>query len=94
MNNITTPLVWKPLWDAMRSSPGVWIPTTEEMYWDMLEALPPLRMGRGMFLMGEADHSDDEGCKVYACFLQKGRAYFARYMTKQEFDDEVTHEKL
>ena len=88
--NYSTPLVWKPLWDAMRSSPGAWIPTTEKMYWDMLEALPPLRMSRGMFLMSEADHTDAEGQEVYAGFMHKSDEYFARYMTKQEFNDEVS----
>jgi hypothetical protein len=90
MNYTTTPLVWKPLWDAMRSTPGAWIPTTEEMYWDMLEALPPLRMAKGMFLMSEADHTDVDGHEVYACFSRKSDEYFARYMTEQEFINEVS----
>lgn len=89
MQATTTPLVWKPLWDAMRSSLSAWVPTTEEMYWDMLEALPPLRMAKGMFLMSEADHTNEGGHEVYACFMRKSDKYFARYMTKQEFIDEV-----
>lgn len=91
MTNTQTqaPLVWKPLWDAMRSSHAAWIPTTEEMYWDMLEALPPLKMGRGAFLMSEPDHTNAGGYEVYACFLRKNDKYFARYMTKQEFTNEV-----
>jgi hypothetical protein len=91
MTNTQTqlPLVWKPLWDAMRSSPAAWIPTTEEMYWDMLEALPPLCMSRGAFLMSEADHTNANNDEVYACFSRKSDEYFARYMTKQEFVNEV-----
>jgi hypothetical protein len=89
MNYTTTPLVWKPLWDAMRSTPDAWIPTTEEMYWDMLEALPPLRMRGGAFLMSEADHSDESGHPVYACFLKHQGHYLARYMNCLEFDEEL-----
>jgi hypothetical protein len=73
----------------MRSNPAAWIPTTEEMYWSMLEVLPPLRMRRGAFLMSEANHSDEHGKQVYACFLRKNDEYFARYMTEQEFSYEV-----
>ena len=38
------PLEWQALWDAMESSPNQWIPTTENMYWEMLGALPPRKM--------------------------------------------------
>ena len=85
----TTKLVWQPLWNAMRADCTNWVETTEEMYWDMLEVLPPLRMRRGAFLMSEANHSDEHGAEVYACFARKGDDYFARYMTAQQFDAEM-----
>ena len=30
------PLEWKELWDAMDANPEQWIPTTKNMYWEML----------------------------------------------------------
>ena len=43
-NFMRGPVVWDALWDAMKAAPGEWIETTEKMYWDMLEVLPPVRM--------------------------------------------------
>ena len=75
---------WAPLWAAMKSSPDAWIDTTESMYWAMLEAVPPVDMAGGAFLVGEADHHNDQGQAVYACFRSRG-GYRARYLTLAQF---------
>ena len=82
---ITIALEWAPLWDAMKSTPGAWIPTTEAMYWEMLECVPPRAMTSGSFLVGEADHHNADGYAVYACFKKFSDDYNARYMTLAPF---------
>lgn len=86
---MTAPLTWQPLWDAMKQHPDRWIDTTEQMYWDMLEAVPPRMMARGAFLVGEADHHNAEGQAVYACFSKIGETYRAKYLTAQQFKREA-----
>lgn len=81
----TQPLEWAQLWAAMDSAPGSWIPTTENMYWEMLGCVPPAAMGNGGFLVGEAHHHNENGEAVYACFRQNGETFEACYMTKREF---------
>lgn len=81
----TQPLEWQPLWDAMDANPDSWIPTTESMYWEMLEAVPPAAMRRGWFLVGEPlRHIDGEA--VHACFRQIGNQYSARNLTLAQFN--------
>jgi len=87
----TTTLEWAPLWDAMKTTPEAWIPTTEKMYWDMLEVLPPRKMMGTNFLVGEADHHNADGRAVYACFTKFGDSYRARYLTVDEFMREHGH---
>ena len=77
--------VWQQLWDAMDANPSEWIETTEKMYWDMLEVLPPRAQSRSAFLVGEANHHDSNGEAVYACFCETGDKFRARYMTLKEF---------
>ena len=89
MNTTQTPLTWQPLWDAMRANPAQWIPTTEQMFWDMLEVLPPRLQGSSAFLVGEADHHNNEGRAVYACFCKIGSQYRAKYMTTEQFRSEA-----
>ncbi len=48
------PLEWQALWDAMDTNPDQWIPTTEKMYWEMLEVLPPRKQSRSAFLVGNS----------------------------------------
>lgn len=79
------PLVWADLWAAMDANPTRWIPTTSEMYWEMLECLPPRMMGKGGFLVGEANNHNADGESVHACFVQHGDSFEARYMTCAEF---------
>ena len=42
-------LEWEALWDAMEANPSEWIPTTEAMYWEMLEAVPPRAQKKLLF---------------------------------------------
>lgn len=80
-------LEWAPLWDAMKATPKAWIPTTEKMYWDMLECVPPRAMANRAFLVGEADDHNADGFAVYACFKKFKDNYSARYMTLAQFKE-------
>lgn len=84
-----TLLEWAPLWAAMDAKPLEWIPTTEAMYWHMLECVPPRAQRRGAFLVGEANNHNSDGKAVYACFKQSGDNYFARYLTLEQFGSEI-----
>jgi hypothetical protein len=90
------PLVWQPLWDAMKADfeqqNDKWQRTTKEMYWEMLEVLPPHRMKLGAFLVGEA-WSTFKGEEVYACFSECGTSYYAKYLTTRQFH-EATGDKV
>jgi hypothetical protein len=55
------------------------------MFWDMLECLPPKRMDGRKFLVGEADHDNERGEAVYACFKKVGERFYARYLTIDQF---------
>lgn len=86
LNNLMRgPVVWAELWDAMKETPSAWIETTEKMYWDMLEVLPPIRMDGRKFLVGEADHHNATGEPVYACFKRLGSKFFARYLSVAQY---------
>ena len=87
-NGMST-LEWQPLWDAMEANPTDWIPTTEKMYWQMLEAVPPRAHSNGAFLVGEASHSNAEGRTMYACFKQSGGQFYAKYLTIDQFKREA-----
>jgi len=78
-------LEWQPLWDAMEANPSDWIPTTEKMYWDMLECVPPRAMTRQAILVGEAHSDNAEGYPLYACFRKVSEQYFARHLTLEQF---------
>ena len=80
-------LEWQALWDAMDAAPDAWIPTTEAMYWNMLEALPPRAMGRGSFLVGEPLRDNEHGETVYSCFCQTGDNVRARNLTIKQFKE-------
>jgi len=85
------PLEWQALWDAMDTNPDAWIPTTEKMYWEMLEVLPPEKMIGRNFLVGEASHHNSAGEAVYSCFTQHGDTYKAKNLTVAEFMREHGH---
>jgi hypothetical protein len=80
-------LEWQPLWDAMEANPEAWIPTTEKMYWEMLEVLPPRAHSRRAFLVGEALRHNGEGYPVYSCFKKTRDDYHAKNMTLKEFKE-------
>ena len=85
MKTETKPLEWDALWDAMDANPQEWIPTTEAMYWQMLEVLPPRKMLGQNFLVGEAVRSNGAGEAVYSCFTKFGDTYKAKNLTLAEF---------
>jgi hypothetical protein len=87
---MNTLLEWKELWDAMDANPTEWIPTTEKMYWEMLEVLPPRKQSRSAFLVGEATRHNLEGYPVYSCFKRVGDSFYAKNMTVEQFNKEVT----
>lgn len=78
-------LEWAALWAAMDETPYEWIETTEAMYWEMLECVPPRAQDIGRFLVGEAVRDNKEGVAIYACFRQTGDRFFAKHMTFDEF---------
>jgi hypothetical protein len=86
---IETTLEWAPLWAAMKAAPDAWIPTTEDMFWEMLECVPPRAQDRDRFLVGEAERDNEQGQPVYACFKQVGDKFFARYMTLEQYRHRV-----
>lgn len=79
-------LEWQALWDAMKAAPEAWIPTTENMWWQMLEVLPPRAQTRGAFLVGEASRHVD-GVAVYTCLKHSGGEYFAKDLTVKQFKE-------
>jgi hypothetical protein len=83
-------LEWEALWDAMEKYPDEWISTTESMYWEMLEAVPPRAQKRGAFLVGEASHDNAEGYPVYSCF-KESQGFFAKHMTLEQFNQEFAY---
>jgi hypothetical protein len=87
---MNTLLEWQPLWDAMDANPSEWIPTTEKMYWEMLEVLPPRKQSKSAFLVGEATRDNLEGYPVYSCFKRVGDSFYAKNMTLDQFIKEVT----
>jgi hypothetical protein len=84
-NAMRGPIVWNELWDAMKDTPSAWVETTEKMFWEMLEVVPPVRMDNRKFLVGEAHHDNEQGEAVYACFKKSGTRFFARYLTISQF---------
>ena len=76
----------------MDANPTEWIETTEQMWWDMLECVPPrAQAGGGRFLVGEPQRHNAQGHAAHACFWARsdGR-HFARYMTVAEFNTHIT----
>lgn len=84
-NMMRGPLVWGELWDAMKASPDEWIETTEEMFFEMLEAVPPRKQGENKFLVGEAARHNEQGEAVYSCFKQVGAKFYAKDMTVAQY---------
>lgn len=80
-------LEWQELWDAMDASPEAWIPTTEKMFWEMLEVLPPRAMRGGAFLVGEPLRDNGQGETLYSCFCRTGDNFRARNLTVKQFKE-------
>ncbi len=71
-----------------QDEPITWEPTTEEAYWDMLEAVPPAARWRDGFLCGEPyDHHALTSESRHSCMREwNGRFYRAsRPITITEF---------
>lgn len=100
-------LVWDELWRAMKTqwqddpdricfSPNIpdnpeWVETTEDMYDDQLNAIPPTRMVSNAFLGGEPWSHAKTGEPVFCAFCRrkdwdgKMRVY-ATYLTTKMFE--------
>jgi hypothetical protein len=78
-------LEWSALWKAMQCYPDAWIETTESMYYDMLNAVPPRCHNSCRFMVGEPHHHNEQGETVYASFRVQGERYFAKYQTVNEY---------
>jgi hypothetical protein len=66
----------------------MWAATTKEIYWDMLEVLPPAAMMGGGFLVGEpVDHHATSGQPRFEAFIKQGEKYSvsSRPITRKEF---------
>jgi hypothetical protein len=88
-HGMSATLEWAPLWAAMDAKPLEWIKTTEAMYSEMLECLPPRAQTSSAFLVGEPLRHNEQGKAVHACFRQSGDDYFARNLTVEQFYSEV-----
>lgn len=84
---IAQKLEWQDLWDAMEASPDAWIDTTENMFWTMLEVLPPRASVYNAFLVGEPLRSNSQGETLYACFSRTGDNFRARNLTVNQFKE-------
>ena len=83
------PLEWRDLFDTMDAYPSEWIETTEDMYFEMLECLPPRAMAKGAFMVGEPLRHGPDGAAIHACFKQKAGRFFAKNLTLAQFHAEV-----
>ena len=54
---------------------GQWEEVTEEQYWYALESLPPLGMGKGWFILGEAQGLSLCGVQTYHLYIEGGGVY-------------------
>lgn len=84
------PLEWSALWAVMRLNyackSAEWTLTTKNMFYEMLEVLPPVAMHSGAFLSSEPWTHNANGQAVYAAFRQlPGKVFQAKYMTANEF---------
>ena len=88
------PLEWSALWNAVEVENNAalaenreprLIPTTETMFHEMLNVVPPAAMSSGQFLVGETVYHDANGADVYRAFFQYGKRYGSRLATLREF---------
>jgi len=66
----------------------------EDIYYEMLDVLPPARMKGGAFLVGEPYDFNEKGEYTYECFdSKKGKYYYVGKMSKREFDEMIRGKK-
>ena len=85
------PFEYSALFQLMGASPRQWVPTTEKMFYDMLGALPPMKLrtdgGWTGFLMGEPVNHDAQGDAIYSAYICVDGKFYAQNMTVKEFKD-------
>lgn len=57
----------------------VWRETSQEVFDDMLGALPPAYMGPGSFAMGEPYTIDGKGRQIFTYFIERSGRCFGLY---------------
>lgn len=85
------PFEGSALFQIMDVHPRQWVPTTENMYYDMLGALPPVAYGNAEnwtgFLMGEPVTHDARGDAIYSAYIRVDDNFYVQNMTVKEFKD-------
>ena len=85
------PFEYSALFQIMDAHPRQWVPTTENMYYDMLGALPPVAYGNAEnwtgFLMGEPVTQDTHGDAIYGAYICVDGKFYAQNMTVKDFKD-------
>ena len=85
------PFEYSALFQIMDANPRQWAPTTEKMYYDMLEVLPPVKLrtdgGWTGFLMGEPVTHDTQGDAIYGAYICLDGKFYAQNMTVKTFKD-------
>jgi hypothetical protein len=79
--NLEGPKVWQHLWDEMKKQPFQWIETTQEMYYEMLCCVPPIRHKGTFFIVGEPSFHSAKGEALYAAFNKINGKFYAKYLT-------------
>lgn len=83
-------------WFAKPEGDNHWTPTTEYMWNNQLNSLPPRATGGGAFLVGEAwNHTSGAVNEaIYACFACINGKFYARYLTLKMFRAETQRDTL
>lgn len=85
------PFEYSALFQLMDATPRQWVPTTEKMFYDMLEAIPPVAYGKAEnwtgFLMGEPVTHDTQGDAIYSAYIRVDDNFYAQNMTVKDFKD-------
>jgi len=82
--NANTPNLWDEMRRRFDAGDRSWIPTTEEMYHEMLNVLPPAYWRGGVFAVGEPWRHTGDNRPIFACFRASHGAHSARYATLAE----------
>ncbi len=77
--------------EAMKAiAMGGHIEVTEDTYYEMLGAVPPVHQGRNSFVCGEAYTHNEKGTPVYYCFYINNGEYFGMLATVKTFLEFLT----